>query len=123
MRDLESDPELALPIGVTKRKTLARTRQRLAALIKDRDSAAAMAEELDQQARLDDALRTAAAQGDAESVRGLATRGGRPPKQQRFKRRGRDALLAAVGSALAFALATESRDTGLEEEDYELEYD
>ena len=66
MRDLESDPELALPIGVTKRKTLARTRQRLAALIKDRDSAAAMAEELDQQARLDDALRTAAAQGDAD---------------------------------------------------------
>ena len=45
VRDLESDPELALPIGVTKRKTLARTRQRLAALVKDRDSAAAMAEE------------------------------------------------------------------------------
>lgn len=77
VRDFESDPELTLPIGTTKRRNLMRTREKLGGLIKDRDSASDMADRLDGVARLDDALRTAAARGDAEGVRSLATRGAR----------------------------------------------
>ena len=76
-RDLEGDPELALPIGATKRKKLAQTRAKLQELLRDRDTAAKMADRLDKQARLDDALRTAAATGRADHVHVLAARGGR----------------------------------------------
>ncbi|KAH8057488.1 hypothetical protein JL721_9738 [Aureococcus anophagefferens] len=67
VRDFESDPELTLPIGTTKRRNLQKTRAKLGALVHDSDSANDMAERLDGVARLDDATRTAAARGDGET--------------------------------------------------------
>jgi ankyrin repeat protein len=99
-RDLEGDPELALPIGVTKRKHLARTRTKLQGLLQDQDSAAAMADRLDKQARLDDALRTAAATGRAPDVHVLAARGGRADQPDA---RGATALDYACGAGHADA--------------------
>lgn len=84
VRDFESDPELTLPIGTTKRRNLQKTRAKLRALVHDRDSANDMAERLDGVARLDDATRTAAARGDGETVRLLASRGGKVDEPDAF---------------------------------------
>ncbi|KAJ1450774.1 hypothetical protein M885DRAFT_39669 [Pelagophyceae sp. CCMP2097] len=78
IRDLSSDPEIALPVGVTKRRLLVQAEARLVRLRRDDAAAAAMLAHLDRAEAMDEALRDAAARGDAVAVRAWCGRGARP---------------------------------------------
>ncbi|KAJ8614530.1 hypothetical protein CTAYLR_000819 [Chrysophaeum taylorii] len=69
VRGLESDPEITLPIGVVKRRSLAKLESRLSSLRREAAEADAVERELREIDELDEKVRSSVVRGDANDLR------------------------------------------------------